>query len=97
MKFIKPSEVTEKINFKQTNVDKFLNKANKLLAKGETSLNNSLDSVPTLTDLELKEVRKIVKESGWNLEVYDDNYQTTSYKFIEIPNFIANKEIIKFK
>lgn len=97
MNFIKASEVEKIQNFKQANVDKFLTKANKLIAKGETSINDGLDDVPTLSDLELIEVKKVVKESGWNIKVYDDNYQTTSYKFIAIPNFDFSKETIKFK
>ncbi|MBK7362690.1 MAG: hypothetical protein IPJ01_10380 [Micavibrio sp.] len=58
----------------------FISKFNNAIQEGTFTLNDGLDSIPSLNDTEFSIVEKMAKEEGWTLTRFDDNYNTTSYK-----------------
>lgn len=61
-------------------INTFISKFNKAIVEGRFTLNNGLDSIPSLNDTEFGIAEKMAKEEGWILTRFDDNYNTTSYK-----------------
>lgn len=47
---------------------------------GSFSMNSSLDKIPILNDNEFELAVKLAKEQGWELTLYIDNHQSTTYK-----------------
>jgi len=60
----------------QKAIDKFIETFNK---GRKTTFNTGLDIIPMLTDSEFKIARSQAKKDGYELERYDDNYQTVTY------------------
>lgn len=85
--FIKPTH-NEKHLMDESKIDLFIKNCNKLLQKGKLEFNDAFVynhgiSIPYLNDREFLEAQRQAEKNGYTLTRYPDNYQTTSYKFIE--------------
>ena len=86
--FVKAETVKTKLEkIDSDKVEKFINKFNAVIKKGDEengdgsfSLNNGLDKIPTLNSNEFDYAVGLALQQGWILTQFDDNYQTTSYK-----------------
>jgi hypothetical protein len=80
-KFVNADTILFNNEYSDADIEKFIRIANANLVKGKDSVNSGLNGVPVLTDYELQEVNLRAKDAGWRIEVIDDNYSTTTYRF----------------
>lgn len=86
MEFIDASTVKPKLS----HVDKLIEKLNekvkadRTVADGSYSANNTLDGFPMLTDKEFQEARKKAIQAGWELRRFTDNYDSITYRITKL-------------
>ena len=77
------SPIPKKEQLSQLKIDKFIDAFNKKIQKDKGisfTLNTSLDHIDQLSVEEFNAVRHQAEVDGWNIEGFDDNYQSYSYK-----------------
>lgn len=78
MDFIKIEKPEQRVS--EENMDLFIERFNGLLSEGKMTANTGLDYIPTLNEKEFELVRAKAHNMGYNLSVFDDNYNTITYK-----------------
>jgi hypothetical protein len=68
----------ESVDFEK--IDKLISVFNDKLVIGESVVNTGLDNVEELNDREYVIMKAKANLMGWKLDVFADNYNTTSYR-----------------